>query len=117
MNWKSSKTIYFVLENNGEIIGGAGIAPLENGAESVCELQKMYFSKIARGKGFGEQMILKCLQFAKEQGFTSCYLETLPNMFAAQKLYQKVGFVYLDAPMGCTGHGNCPVWMLKDLEE
>jgi putative acetyltransferase len=37
-------------------------------------------------------------------------------MLAAQKLYQKVGFTYLDSPIGCTGHTSCPVWMLKQLD-
>jgi putative acetyltransferase len=40
----------------------------------------------------------------------------MPFMHAAQKLYTKSGFEYLDAPMGCTGHNSCPVWMLKDLQ-
>jgi putative acetyltransferase len=36
-------------------------------------------------------------------------------MEAAQKLYNKVGFEYLDKPLGNTGHTSCPVWMLKKL--
>ena len=75
----------------------------------------MYFLKEARGKGIGYKMILKCLEKAKEFGFEKCYLETLPNMLSAQKLYQKVGFQYLDEPLGCTGHSSCPVWMIKKL--
>jgi putative acetyltransferase len=55
------------------------------------------------------------LEKAKEFGFEKCYLETLPNMLAAQKLYQKVGFQYLEEPLGCTGHSSCPVWMIKEL--
>jgi len=75
----------------------------------------MYFSPVARGKGLGVEMILKCLDFAKEVGFQSCYLETLEMMKDAQKLYQKVGFNYLEKPLGCTGHTSCPIWMMKKL--
>jgi putative acetyltransferase len=39
----------------------------------------------------------------------------MPYMEAAQKLYVKSGFEYLDAPMGDTGHCSCPVWMIKQL--
>ena len=113
--YDKSKSIYFVVEENNKIIGGAGISQLENSDENICELQKMYFLKEARGKGIGHEMILKCLEKAKEFGFDKCYLETLPNMLAAQKLYQKVGFHYLTEPLGCTGHSSCPVWMMKDL--
>lgn len=113
--YNKGNSVYFVIEQDGEIIGGSGIAPLENGSKEICELQKMYFSPKARGKGLGEEMILKCLDFAKEVGFEKCYLETLDMMKDAQKLYQKVGFKYLEEPLGCTGHTNCPVWMMKEL--
>ena len=113
--YNTDKSIYFVIEHEGKIIGGSGIAPLENGSKGTCELQKMYFAPEARGKGLGLEMILKCLDFAKEVGFKSCYLETLEMMKDAQKLYQKVGFEYLEEPLGCTGHTSCPVWMMKDL--
>ena len=113
--YSADKSEYFVVENEGIIIGGAGIAPLENGAATVSELQKMYFLPQARGLGLGAALIQQCLDAAKNFGFTHCYLETLPNMQAAQKLYTKFGFTYLDAPLGCTGHSSCPVWMLKDL--
>jgi putative acetyltransferase len=36
-------------------------------------------------------------------------------MEAAQKLYNKTGFKYLDGPMGNTGHFSCPVHMILDL--
>ncbi len=113
--YSEPKATYFVVENKGKIIGGAGIAPLANGSPEVCELQKMYFLPETRGLGLGSKMMETCLQKAKDFGFKQCYLETMPYMEAAQKLYLKTGFQYLDAPMGCTGHNSCPVWMIKDL--
>lgn len=106
---------YFVVEKEGKLIGGAGIAPLENGPEDTCELQKMYFLTEARGLGLGSKMMETCLAAAKSFGFKKCYLETMPYMEAAQKLYKKSGFEYLDTPMGDTGHNSCPVWMIKEL--
>ena len=110
-----SQSAYFVIDDAGKIIGGAGIAPLENGEATVCELQKMYFLAEARGKGLGTEMMQKCLDAAVQHGFEKCYLETMPYMTDAQKLYRKSGFMYIDSPMGNTGHSSCPVWMLKDL--
>jgi len=60
-------------------------------------------------------MMNKCLEQAKDFGFEKCYIETMPFMYAAQKLYKKSGFEYLDAPLGNTGHSSCSVWMLKVL--
>ncbi|MHA7058988.1 GNAT family N-acetyltransferase [Aquimarina sp. M1] len=106
---------YFVVEDNGCIIGGAGIAQLEKESPEICELQKMYFLPEARGKGLGFQMMNKCLDFAREQRFSKCYLETMPYMKGARKLYGRVGFTSLDAPMGDTGHYSCQAWMIKEL--
>ena len=109
------KSAYFVMEVDGKIIGGAGIAPLENVEGNICELQKMYFLPKARGKGLGAKMMETCLEKARCYGFEKCYLETLPYMQAATKLYTKSGFKNLGAPIGDTGHYSCNVWMIKSL--
>ncbi len=114
-NYNVPKATYFVVEEEGNIIGCAGIAKLENYEGNVCELQKMYFLEEVRGKGVGTKMIDVCMQKAKEYGFNKCYLETMPHMKAAQKLYVKKGFTYLDGKMGDTGHYSCSVWMIKEL--
>ena len=113
--YQQPNSIYFVVQSGNQIVGGAGVSPLQNSDESICELQKMYFLEAARGKGLGFQMIQKCLEKAKEFGYQKCYLETLPEMKNAQKLYLKVGFQYIDSPLGETGHSSCPVWMIKVL--
>ncbi len=113
--YSNPKTKYFVLAQGQEILGGAGIASLDNYEGNVCELQKMYFLPEARGKGFGIKMMTACLDFAKSAGYEHCYLETMPYMNDARKLYQKVGFEFIDKPMGNTGHYSCTVWMLKKL--
>lgn len=114
-SYDKPRSSYFVVEQDGKIIGGAGVSQLENSNENICELQKMYFLKEARGKGLGLQMIEKCIDKATEFGYEQCYLETLSEMLVAQNLYKKVGFEYLCSPMGNTGHSTCSVWMIKSL--
>jgi putative acetyltransferase len=109
------RAVYFVVENEGKIIGSGGISQLDNSNENICELQKMYFLHEARGKGLGFKMIQLCLEKARIYKYEKCYLETLPEMKAAQHLYQKAGFEYLCEPLGNTGHSTCPVWMIKVL--
>ncbi len=113
--YATSNTIYYVIEKNDEIYGGAGIKKLSNHNGNVCELQKMYFKPEVRGIGLGSKMMNICLKKAIEFGFEQCYLETLPYMEEARKLYRKVGFKDLNAPMGDTGHYSCNLWMLKYL--
>ena len=113
--YQQSRSIYYVVEKDGKVVGGCGVAPLENGDTSVCELQKMYFASEIRGTGYAEKIIEKCLEFAKKQDFKICYLETLSFMKTAQKLYKRIGFENIDGPMGNTGHNSCEVWMTKQL--
>jgi putative acetyltransferase len=113
--YQKEKATYFVVEYQHKIVGGAGIAQLDNFEGNICELQKMYFLPIARGKGLGSRLISVCLDKAKELGFESCYLETLPYMKDAVKLYKKYGFLSLEKPMGNTCHYACNVWMLKKI--
>jgi len=100
---------------DGEIVGGAGIHPLDGGEPHVCELQKMYLAPAARGKGIARNLIEQCLDFARSNGYTQCYLETMPELAQARRLYEHFGFYYLDSPMGNTGHYACDNWMLKEL--
>ncbi|PNQ72695.1 GNAT family N-acetyltransferase [Hanstruepera neustonica] len=113
--YSGSKSTYYVIDYEGRIIGGAGIAPLDNFDGNVCELQKMYFLPEARGRGLGSLMMDACLKKAKEFGFEKCYLETMPYMDDARKLYSKSGFENLEQPLGDTGHYSCNVWMIKNL--
>ncbi len=113
--YDKQKAIYFVIEKDNKILGGAGIDQLQSTNENICELQKMYFLPEARGIGLGEKLMNLCLQEAKDFGYEKCYLETLPYMQAAQKLYIKTGFRDLEKPLGGTGHNACSVWMIKEL--
>ncbi len=113
--YDDEKSAYFVVEMDGKVLGGSGIRQLDNFDGNVCELQKMYFSSKIRGLGIGQQLMAICLAKAKEFGYEKCYLETMPYMKEAQKLYQKAGFSYLNERLGDTGHHACPVWMIKDL--
>lgn len=106
---------YFVAEENGILIGGAGIYPTNGLPNDTCELVKMYLHKSTRGKGLGRFMIDRCLATAKEKGFTKVYLETMPELKKAVSVYEKFGFNYLNGPMGNSGHNGCDIWMLKNI--
>ena len=75
----------------------------------------MYILPHARGEKIGQQLITKCIDFAKKTDYNICYLETFPKMFAAIHLYKKNGFYHLKNALGDTCHYACNVWMQKDL--
>jgi putative acetyltransferase len=113
--YQNKNDVYFVIDLNGEVLGGGGVKPLNNFEGSVCEIQKMYFSPKVRGKGYGKMLFGKCLDAAKTLGFKQCYLESADQLKAAIHIYEKHGFKHLDKALGDTGHSACGVWMIKDL--
>ena len=105
---------YFVaVDEDGEIVGGAGIGALA-GADDTCELQKMYCLPKARGTGVSHLLMDAVLGSAAEH-YSRCYLETLENMTAAQRFYEKYGFVRIYEPLAVTAHFACDVRYVKEL--
>lgn len=108
-------SIYFVAEREGKLLGGGGIFPSPGLPDNTCELVKMYLLPEARGIGLGRKIIEACVAFAKESGYKNIYIESMPELKQALKTYEKFGFVYLEGPIGNTGHFGCELWMLKKL--
>ncbi len=106
--------MYWVAEDeDGSILAGAGIGRLP-GAGGVCELQKMYSLPKARGRGIAHRLMETALRYAKKY-YKSCYLETLDNMTAAQRFYEKHGFERTFEDVADTGHFACDVRYIKEL--
>ena len=113
------RACYFVVELDGVVAGGAGIAALAGTGDTslaeqatrqtsaVCELRKMYFLPELRGLGAGSALMRNCLDAARRFKYREVYLETLTGMDAAVILYERTGFKRLAAPMGATGHFGC----------
>jgi putative acetyltransferase len=113
--FQTEGSIYYVAEQNGFLLGGAGIYPSPGLPEGIAELVKMYLRKEARGLGLGRKMIDMCIKYAGSHGYHTIYLETMPELKKAVSVYEKFGFEYLKGPMGNTGHFGCDVWMQKKI--
>jgi putative acetyltransferase len=109
------RSVYNVVTKDEKILGGGGIYPTDGLPADTCELVKMYLLSEARGQGLGKLLIEKCLQFAKTEGYKNVYLETMPELKNALKVYEKLGFQYLDKPMGNSGHFGCDLWMMAPI--
>ncbi len=110
----ANRSQYLVALVDGQVVGGAGIAPFLHYSE-ICELKKLFLLPSSQGLGIGAALTQACLAFASEQGYQQCYLDTLSNMHAAIRLYQQLGFSHLKQPLTGSVHGGCDVWMLKEL--
>lgn len=113
--FQTPRSRYYVAEDANGLLGGGGIFPTEGLPADTCELVKMYLKPEARGMGLGRTLIEQSLQAAKEEGFEKVYLETMPELKNALVAYERLGFTYLNGPLGNSGHFGCGLWMLKEL--
>ncbi len=113
--FRTPGSYYYVATIDEKVVGGCGIFPTENLPDGTCELVKLYVAKEARGTGLGKQLMEKSMNWAKENGYTQVYLESMPELSKAVSIYEKVGFKSLDHPLGNSGHCGCDIWMLKAL--
>ncbi len=110
--YSDDRSRYWVaVDGNGQAVGGCGIGPL---SDELCELQKMYLLPSARGTGLAEHLLNTALGFAREH-YRYCCLETLENMKAAQRFYEKMGFTRVRTLPVITEHFACDVRYIKKL--
>ena len=108
---------YWVALENNKILGGIGMFPTKGLPNGCVELMKLYLLKEGRGKGIGRKLMQICIDEAHALGFSSVYLETMPELSNAIGLYEKMGFVKLEKPLGDSGHFACDLWMLKQISD
>jgi putative acetyltransferase len=113
--FKTPGSFYQVAVFNNEVIGGGGIFPTPGLPQGTCELVKMYLKPEVRNIGLGKKLMNDCLLLAKVFGYKNVYLESMPELKKAISAYEKLGFTYLDGPLGETGHFGCDLWMIKTL--
>jgi putative acetyltransferase len=113
--FRTPGSYYYVAIQDNQLVGGCGIFPTDNLPEGTCELVKLYLAKEARGTGLGKQLMEESMCWAKANGYTQVYLESMPELAKAVSIYEKVGFKSLDGPLGNSGHCGCDIWMLKEL--
>lgn len=104
---------YWVVELDGQVVGGVGIAPF-NETEQICELQKLYLIPGVQGRGLSNQLMETALSFAAKY-YQKCYLETTHELKAACRLYEKYNFILLQAPLPGSEHSAMDAWYLKEL--
>ena len=115
--FQMKNSYYFVVKLENEILGGAGIYPTKGLPIGCVELVKIYLHRSGRGIGLGKQLMQLCIDKSAEFGFTSIYLETMPELSSAIGLYEKMGFCKLNKALGNSGHFACDLWMLKTMEQ
>ncbi len=106
------RSVLWVAEENGIVVGSCGTYPTEGLPEGWCEIVKFYVDKCARGNGIGTQLFTKSLESAWCLGYQTAYLETFPKFGNAIGLYHRLGFRDIDHQMGNSGHTAMSIYTL-----
>lgn len=104
---------YFVVEADGEVVGGVGFQQLDF-MDDTAELQKLYLCDDVKGQGVSYEMMKFIEGQAVEMGFTQMYLETHSNLVPAMHLYEKCGYHLIEKPAEVV-HSAMDRFYLKNL--
>lgn len=89
-------SVFFVAEFDNKIIGYAKLKQNsreeEISGENPIELVRLYSLNEFIGKGVGRSLMLKCLEFAKENNHDIIWLGVWEYNYNAQNFYKKFGF-------------------------
>ena len=76
--------------DGGIAVGCIALRPF-NGP--TAEIKRLYVRPALQGRGLGRMLVTRVIAEAREAGYTTLVLDTLPDMHGALRLYEKLGFV------------------------
>lgn len=82
---------FWVVEQNGQLVGTAGYYPVARGNQAV-EIRKMYLLPTVRGQGLGRYLLQTLEETIATKGFKQIWLETATVLKEAVELYERNGY-------------------------
>lgn len=90
----------YLAYSDGELAGCIGLKKIDN---LNCEMKRLYVRPRFRGRDIGNSLIRQIINDAREIGYQSMLLDTLPFLESAIHMYKMHGFYeiesYNDSPM------------------
>lgn len=92
----SNSSIIFLATEKKLIFGALTLVITKIPTGDKIWIEDVVVDKAARGKGAGEALVKYAIEYAQNQGIQAINLTSSPDRVAANKLYQKLGFVQRD---------------------
>ncbi len=84
----------------------AGCIALRRLSDENCEMKRLYVRPQFQGRGIGLALTEKLIEEARKIGYSHMFLDTVPVLADAVRLYKKIGFYetgcYNDSPVETT---------------
>ena len=112
------------VRESGEVLGATILLHVGSAMHQVAQPGEREFRLLgvapeARGEGVGAALVKECIARCTKEGATALVLWTRPNMLAAQRLYERLGFqraTERDEETPAVSRGWCTGWP-SDLEQ
>jgi GNAT superfamily N-acetyltransferase len=89
VEYAAPRGAFVLAEDAGQYVACIGVRPFS--ADSG-EIKRLYVVPAARGRGLGRVLVERIVVVARQIGYRSLLLDTLPFMKEAQSLYLSLGF-------------------------
>lgn len=89
VEYAAPKGAFILAEDQGQFVACIGVRQF---ADEVGEIKRLYVAPAARGRGLGRVLVELVITRARQLGYGSLLLDTLPFMKEAQALYLSLGF-------------------------
>ena len=93
LEYNTPTGVLLLAYDGDKAIACAGVRKIDN---NIAELKRMFVNPTYRGHQLGQQLLQMALDEARLLGYRSIRLDTVPEMFAAIKLYTAAGFREID---------------------
>jgi GNAT superfamily N-acetyltransferase len=75
----------------------AGCVALRPMSHEICEMKRLFVRPAYRGCGLGRRLAEAIIREAKQIGYVTMRLDTIPSLDTATHLYESLGFIRRDA--------------------
>jgi ribosomal protein S18 acetylase RimI-like enzyme len=86
--------ILLCVQAVGRVVGCVALRPLGHGA---AEMKRLFIKPAYRGRGIAGELVSELVRRARGSGYARIFLDTVPGMERAQRLYMSLGFHEIDA--------------------
>jgi len=88
-HFKPGREAGWIAEVNGAF---AGSVLLTDESDGLCRLRLLYVEAMARGRGLGDDLVSRCIAFARQVGYSEMTLWTHTILTSARRIYAAHGF-------------------------